>query len=78
MDVILNRTDGIVEIDGMEWMTREKIMLSQDIRKSSFYNQITSGHIISERLFLNEKTVFYVYRMSDAASMNSKEEDCHD
>lgn len=70
MDVILNRTDGIVEIDGMEWMTREKIMLSQNIRKSSFYNQITSGHILSERLFLNKRTVFYVYRM--------KEEDCHD
>ena len=80
MDVILNRTDGIVEIDGTEWMTREKIMSSQNIRKSSFYNQVTSGQILSQRLFLDKKTVFYVYRMNvtDATitTMNSKEV-CH-
>jgi len=68
MDVILNRTDGIVEIDGMLWMTREKIMSSQNIRKSSFYNQITSGHIISQRLFSDKKTVFYVYRMREVCN----------
>lgn len=65
MDCTLNRTDGIVEIDGDEWMTRERLMSSQKIRKSSFYNQVASGQILSQRLFSNKETVFYVYKMRE-------------
>jgi len=68
MDVILKRTDGIVEIDGMQWMTRETLMSIHKIRKSNFYNLRNDGHILLERLFLNKKTVFFVYRMREVAN----------
>ena len=68
MDVTIKRKDGIIEIDGIEWRTRESLMSANNIRKSNFYNLRNDGHILSERLFLNEKTVFYIYRMKEVSN----------
>lgn len=68
MDVILNRTDGTVDIDGIQWMTRERLMSFYGIRKSHFYNLRNDGHILSERLFLNKNTLFYVYRIKEVGN----------
>lgn len=68
MDVILKRTDGIIEIDGAEWMTREKFMSFYRIRKSNFYNQVLRGQILSERLFSDKNTSFQIYRMKEACN----------
>lgn len=62
MDAKLNRVNGLIEIDGDIWMTRESFMLSHKIKKSNFYNLLNSGQVISRRLFNNERTLFYVYR----------------
>lgn len=62
MDAKLNRVNGLIEIDGQTWMTRESFMMSHKIKKSNFYNLLNSGQITSRRLFDNERTLFYVYR----------------
>jgi hypothetical protein len=67
MDVILKRKDGIISIDGIEWRTRESFLAFNKIKKSNFYNKLHEGIILSEQLFLDKNTVFYVYRMKEAS-----------